>query len=74
MSKEANGKLKKLASALKPLKMPLLIVTLIWALSGVCAVFMVGFWGLLTGFLGVFACLIAMIVDYQAEREKKGAS
>ena len=71
MSKEANGKLKKLANALKPLKMPLLFLMGIWGISGLILIVSLLAWALILSILAFAACIVAMIVDSEAKKEKK---
>lgn len=71
MAKEANGILKKLANALKPLKYPFMAMIIIWGISGVAAVVFPTQWLYSTILLFVLTFSIVFIVDYQAEKEKK---
>lgn len=74
-SNETKGKLKKLANALKPLKMPFMAMLVIWAISGMAAVVFFTQWVYVTILLVLLTMGIAMIIDYQESREKKkGAS
>lgn len=70
-SKETNGKLKRIANALKPLKLPFMAILLIWGLSGMAAVTGFTSWVYVTLILVFLTTGIALIVDYQAEQEKK---
>ena len=70
-SKETNGKLKKLANALKPLKLPFMAMLIIWGISGMAAVVFITQWVYVTLLLVVLTMGIALIVDYQADKEKK---
>lgn len=72
-SKETKGKLKRIANALKPLKLPFMAMLIIWGISGMAAVVFLTQWAYVTILLLVLTMGIALIVDYQAAKEKKGA-